>query len=331
MPNQINSAGYGGSIKGSVFAPDRISANIVQAYHQCSLLPNIAKSDFLSTEELMCGGKVIYGIEQTLNLFGQDRQNNERPDVFDGPGIDTASMTICQGRKFEWKLSNYDRRIMCDNFQKWEESIKRRLDNGIRQLIDAYSIPKIMASAAAYNVGNNAGKLSRSIDLGRQDATALPANSVAGMEDLFFKLRQVAQEAGMMGCAGNIDTAGPGASGNVPVIILPVQLERWAIKLMSELGKGCCDTSNNALVTARIGRILGFEVYTSMQLFGTRFGAAGVIAPVLMLDPTQVLHAFEIIDSKWYENPFDWSLVGEFVWDTLVIRPEAVAVAFSRV
>jgi hypothetical protein len=90
MSNQVNAAGYGGGIKGSIFAPDRISSKIVQAYHQCSLLPAIAKSDFMSTEELMCGGKVIYGVEQTLNLFGTDRQNNEAPDVFDGPGIDTA-------------------------------------------------------------------------------------------------------------------------------------------------------------------------------------------------------------------------------------------------
>lgn len=331
MSNQVNSAGYGGSIKGSIFAPDRISAKIVQAYHQCSLLPNIAKSNFISTEELMCGGKVIYGVEQTLNLFGTDRQNNEHPDVFDGPGIDTASMTICQGRKFEWKLSNYDRRIMCGNYDMWEESVKRRLDNGVRQLIDAYSIPKIMASAAPFNVGNNAGKLSHTVNLGWQDGSALPANSVAGMEELFYSLRLVAQEAGMMGCSGNLDVAGPGASGNVPVIILPVQLERWVIKLMSEYGRDGCCIEKNSFVSGRIGRILGFDVYTSSQLFGTRYGAAGVIAPILMLDPTQVLHAFEVIDSKWYEHPFEWSLVGEFVWDTHVIRPEAVAVAFSRV
>ncbi len=326
MSNTVNSAGYGGGIKGSIFAPDRISAKIVQAYHQCSLLPAIAKSDFMSTEELMCGGKVIYGIEQTLNLFGTDRQNNEHPDVFDGPGIDTNSMSICQGRKFEWKLSNYDRRIMCQNFDLWEESVKRRLDNGIRQLIDAYSLPKIMASASSFNVGNTAGKISSGIDLGWQDTTALNANSETGIEDLFYKFRQIAQEAGMM--CGNLDQPGPGPGGN-PIIILPMQLERWALKLMSQFNR-CC-SENNAFVTGYIGRILGFEVFTSMQLFASNYGAAGNIAPVLMLDPSQVLHAFEVIDSKWYEHPFEWSLVGEFVWDTHVVRPEAVSVAFSKV
>lgn len=328
MSNNVNSAGYGGDIKGSIFAPDRISAKIVQAYHQCSLLPAIAKSDFISTEELMCGGKVIYGIEQTLNLFGSDRQNNEHPEVFEGPGMDTQSMTICQGRKFEWKLSNYDRRIMCDNFTAWEESVKRQLDNGVRALIDAYSIPKIMASAAAYNVGNRAGKVTRGIDLGWQDATALNANSEAGIEELFYAFRQIAQEAGMV--CGTADTMGPGPGGD-PIIILPIQLEKWALKLKAQYGKDGCCTESNAFVTGYIGKVLGFEVFTSMQLVAANYGAAGNIAPVIMLDPSQVLHAFEVIDSKWYEHPFEWSLVGEFVWDTHVVRPEAVSVAFSKV
>lgn len=328
MSNNVNSAGYGGGIKGSVFAPDRISNKIVMAYHQCALIPNIAKSNFLSTEELMCGGKVIYGVEQTLNLFGTDRQNNEHPDVFDGPGLDHNSMTICQGRKFEWKLSNYDRRIMCDNFSLWEESVKRRLDNGIRQLIDAYSIPKIMASAAPYNVGNRAGKITRSIDLGAQDNTALVVNSIETMEDLMFKLLRVAQEAGMV--CGTIDTAGPGATAGTPVVILPMQLQRWALKLYHSYVEHCC-TERNAMVTGYIGNILGLEVFWSMQLVAANYGAAGAIAPVLLVDPTQILHAFEVIDTKWYEHPFEWSLVGEFVWDTHVVRADAIAVAFVKV
>lgn len=325
--SMVNSSGYGGDIKGSIYAPDRITSKILQAYHQCALLPMLAKSDFLSQEELMCGGKVIYGIEQTLNLFGSDRQNNEHPDVFDGPGIDTNSMTVCQGRKFEWKLSNYDKRIMCSNFDLWEESVKRRLNNGVKQLIDAYSIPKIIASAAPFNVGNHAGKLSQNIDLGWQDATALNANSEAGFEEMIYKFRQIAQESG--GFCGDADTPteGPGAGGRV--IVIPVQLEQWALKLLSRYNTCCSD--KNAFFTGKLGSMLGFDIYLSMQLWSHNYGAAGNIAPVLMVDPSQILHAFEMIDTKWYEHPYEWSLVGEFVWDTHVVRAEGVSVAFSKV
>lgn len=323
--SNINSAGYGGDIRGSIFAPDRISAKIVQAYQECALLPALAKSDFMSTEELMCGGKVIYGTENPLDLFGSDRQNNEHPEVFEGPGIDTNSMTICQSRKFEWKLSNMDRRIMCNNFDLWEESVRRRLDGGVRKLIDAYSIAKIMASAARYNVGNKAGKISRDIDLGWQDGTARLVNSPASLEALLFDFQQIALEAGMTCGTGDEVISGVGGK---PVIILPQQYQRYALKLVQEYDQYA--NAETPMRNGRIGRILDFEVYTTMQLPAVRYGATSPISQIALIDPSQVLHAFEVIDTKWYEHPFEWSLVGEFVWDTHVVRPEAVSVAHVR-
>lgn len=323
--SNINSAGYGGDIRGSIFAPDRISAKIVQAYQECALLPALAKSDFMSTEELMCGGKVIYGTENPLDLFGSDRQNNEHPEVFEGPGIDTNSMTICQSRKFEWKLSNMDRRIMCNNFDLWEESVRRRLDGGVRKLIDAYSIAKIMASAARYNVGNKAGKISRDIDLGWQDGTARLVNSPASLEALLFDFQQIALEAGMTCGTGDEVISGVGGK---PVIILPQQYQRYALKLVQEYDQYA--NAETPMRTGRIGRILDFEVYTTMQLPAVRYGATAPISQIALIDPSQVLHAFEVIDTKWYEHPYEWSLVGEFVWDTHVVRPEAVSVAHVR-
>ncbi len=323
--SNINSAGYGGDIRGSIFAPDRISAKIVQAYQECALLPALAKSDFMSTEELMCGGKVIYGTESPLDLFGSDRQNNEHPEVFEGPGIDTNSMTICQSRKFEWKLSNMDRRIMCNNFDLWEESVRRRLDGGVRKLIDAYSIAKIMASAARYNVGNKAGRISRDIDLGWQDGTARLVNSPASLETLLFDFQQIAMEAGMVCGTGDETISGVGGK---PVIVLPQQYQRYALKLAQEYDQYV--SADTPMRSGRIGRILDFEVYTTMQLPAVRYGATSPISQIALIDPSQVLHAFEVIDTKWYEHPFEWSLVGEFVWDTHVVRPEAVSVAHVR-
>lgn len=324
--SNLNAAGYGGDIRGSVYAPDKISASVVQAYHQCSLLPNIAKSDFISTEELMCGGKVIYGIETPLDFIGSDRQNNERPENENLSGMDTGSMTICQSKKYEIKVSHRDKRIMCDNFDMWENNTKRNIARATEKLVDAYSIPKIMASASPNNVGTHAGKISHSINLGWQDSSALDANSVTGFEELIFNFLQLEQEIGMV--CGTGDTAGIGESAK-PVILIPLHLQRYAIKLMSNLNS-CC-SEKNSMVTGAIGTILGHDVFVSQKLVAHNYGAAGNIAPVLLIDPGQVLHAFEIITSKWHEGKFEDSLVGEFVFDTHVVNPEAVAVAFTKV
>ena len=185
MSRNLAASGYE-SVEGSLWAPPKIAAKIVYNYHICSLTPQIAKSDFLSDDDLFCGSKVIYGVEQDLDMFGQDTDNNEHPETFSGPGIDSASMTVCQSKKFEWKISNQDKRMMCANFDRWEANLRRQISKNITNLVDAYSIPKIMASAASYNVGVNAGKQTRSINLGDQGSNALDGNSVQGFEDMIY-------------------------------------------------------------------------------------------------------------------------------------------------
>lgn len=325
MSRNIAAAGYE-SVAGSLFAPPRIAAKIVQNYHFCSLTPQIANSDFLSDDELFCGSKVIYGVEQDLNLFGSERDNNEDPDTFSGPGIDSASLTICQSKKFEWKISNQDKRMMCENFSRWEANLRRQISKNITKLVDAYSIPKIIASAAPYNVGIRAGKMTRSVNLGDQGSNALDGNSVAGFEELIFSLLQVAQEAGLLCGEGELPGEGDSAQ---PVIVIPLALQRYAIKVLSALGT-CCAT-DNALVTGLIGNMLGFRIIVSSWLTPQNFGAAGTLAPVLLVDPNQVLHAFDVITNKWYEGKFEDYLVGEFVWDTHVFNPDGVVVAISKV
>lgn len=326
MARNQSAAGYD-SAAGSLWAPPKIAAKIVYNYHLCSITPMLAKSNFLSDDDLFCGSKVIFGVEQDLDMFGDDRDNNEDPETMSGPGIDTSSLTICQSKKFEWKISNADKRMMCSNYDRWEANLRRQISKNITKLVDAYSIPKIIASASPDNVGRNAGMLSHSIDLGDQSAAALPGNTVEGFEDMILALRTVAQEAGMLCGEGEIPGEGESA---MPVILIPLQLEKWALKFLRENGQMCC-TADSALRSGLLGTVYGFQLVSTRWLIPRNFGAAGLLAPVVLVDPNQVLHAFDVITNKWWEGKFEDFLVGEFVWDTHVFNPHGVAVAISKV
>lgn len=324
MARNLAAAGYE-SVAGSIFAPPRIAAKIVQNYHQCALTAQLANSDFFGDDELFCGSKVIYGVEQDLNLFATDRDINEAPDVYSGIPTDQASLTICQQQKYKWKLSNHDRRIMCDNFGQWEAALRRLISRNITRLVDGYSVPKILASAAPYNVGTTAGKQTRTINLGDQGAGALAGNTSAGFEDLVYSLVETAQEAGMMCGEGEIPSDGAAAA---PILLVPAKLQRYAIQLLKQLNTCCSD--RNAFITGEIGTIMGARVFVTQHLAAQDFGA-GLTAPVAMIDPKQVLHAFEVISNKWWEGEFEDFLVGEFVWETHVFNPDGVIVAVSQV
>lgn len=323
MARNLAAAGYE-SVAGSIYAPPRISAKIVQNYHLCSVTAQIANSDFFSDEDLFCGSKVIYGVENDVCMFSSERDNNEDPETLSGSPSDSASLTICQQQKYEWKLSNHDRRIMCDNFGRWEDALRRLISRNIVRLVDGYSIPKILASAAPYNVGVNAGKLTRSINLGDQGANALPGNTVEGFEELLYSLMQAAQEAGIMCAEG--EAPQEGASGN-PVLLIPAVLQRYALKLLRDMNTCCSD--QNSLITGKIGKFLGMDVIVTNHLTPVDLGA-GPTVPVALIDPKQVLHAFDVITNKWYEGKFEDYLVGEFVWETHVLNADGVVVAISK-
>jgi len=325
MSQNLSAAGYE-SVRGSIYAPPKIVAKVVQQYHECAVTPQIARSNFLSDEELFCGSRVIFGVEQDLDLFSQDTDNNEHPETASGPLIGEGALTVCNNQKFEIKITNNDKRMMCGNFDMWESNVRRQLDKGMIRLIDNYSIPKIMASASADNVGNNAGKLTHSIDLGWQDASALAGNTVTGFENMILSLREVAQEAGIVCTEGS--AAGVGAEG-APTILIPTKLERYALQLMKSLDSCCSD--KNAMRTGLIGSIYGINVISTTRMVAKQYGAAGLLAPVMLVDPAQVLHAMDIINDKWYEGKFEDYLVGEFVWETAVFNPHGVAVAISKV
>lgn len=325
MARNQAAAGYE-SVEGSLWAPPRIAAKIVYNYQICSVTPQIAKSNFLNDEELFCGSKVIFGTEQDMDLFGMETDNNEHPETHSGPGIGSDSLTICQSKKFEWKISNQDKRMMCTNFEKWESNLRRQISKNITKLIDAYSIPKIIASASPDNVGTTAGMLTHSVNLGDQGENALDGNSVAGFEDMILALMQVAQEAGLM--CGEGEIAGEGETSD-PVILIPLALQKWALKNLKELNTCCSD--KNAMITGYMGSMYGFRLMSTRWLVPQNFGDAGVLAPVVLIDPNQVLHAFDVITNKWYEGKWEDYLVGEFVWDTHVFNPHGVAVAISKV
>ena len=324
MRNQAAS-GYE-SIAGSLYAPPKIAAKIVRNYHLCSVTPQIARSNFLTDEDLFCGSKVIFGVEQELDLFGMNTDNNEHPETMSGPGIGSGSLVVCQSQKFEWKISNQDKRMMCSNFDMWESELRRAINKNITKLVDAYSIPKIIASAHPDNVGTRAGKLSHSHNLGDQGSGALVINSAEAFEDVLLALRAVAQEAGIM--CGEGELVGEGDSGT-PVVLIPLQLEKWALKLLRENQAGCCDR-NGALYTGFLGTIYGLRIISTRWLTPMNFGTAGTLMNMVLVDPMQVLHAFDVISNKWYEGKFEDYLVGEFVWDTFVFNPHGVAVATVR-
>lgn len=321
----IAASGYESQANG-IWAPDVLTGKILQGYHESALISQIARSNFLNESELFCGGQAIYSVAGELDIFGQDTDNNESPELVDGPNLKQDSMKVCQSKKLEVKISERDKQLMCTNFEKWEAEIKRQIEVGIRRYIDAYSIPKVIASAAPYNVGTRAGKQTHQYNLGDQGANALSITNAEEFENVIFDMIEVAKETGMIANPGEEIVSGEVAT---PIILIPSSLTRYAIALLK--GLDICCSKENVLRTGVIGDLYGFRILATNQFKPLNFGSAGRINNIVLIDPERVLHAFKFITNKWYEGKFEDFLVMEFIFETKVIDPDAVVVANYKV
>jgi hypothetical protein len=83
MAYGLSAGGYEG-VAGTLYAPPKIVAKTIEQYHECAITPQIARSNFLSDDDLFCGSKVIFGVEKDIDRFSQDDDNNETPETASG-------------------------------------------------------------------------------------------------------------------------------------------------------------------------------------------------------------------------------------------------------
>jgi hypothetical protein len=321
-----NAAGYPG-VDG-FFTPPQLSGAVVLNYHNCALTPTLARSDFLSDTDLACGDRVIFGREQELEFFGYDTDNNEDPPISFGPRVAVDSLTICQRNKFQIKLDELDERLMCSNYERWVQMLTRQIDKQIVDKIDNYSIPLILASAHGDNVGRNAGMLNHTVNLGGQGGSGnepLQVQNIDQFTEMMDNFIEVSSQAGWFCDARETNNLGEGVAN--PVLVLPSKLRGLAKAYLRANEGGCCGTSAGTFRTGQIGVIDGIDIIVTQRLQPFSISGGGTLATPFLVDPNQILHAFDIISNKIYEGKFEKYFTGHFIYDTYVVNPYGVVVA----
>lgn len=324
--NQIRAAGYAGV--DPFFIPPTMTGEIVYEYHRCAITPAIAKSDFLREDQLFCGSRAIFGRVKNMKSFGYHTDNNEDPPITSGPQIEADALEICQTATFDIKLSENDRRFMCANYDRWLEALQRQVDDNLVNNIDEYSLAVVQLSAHPDNVGVQAGQLNHLVNLGGQGGSGnepLPITSVAEFKRVVDNIRLVASQAGWHCGTGEEAMSGRGVDD--PVLLIPAMVEPIALDYIAQFEQGCNCGPNSAVRSGQIGVIRGMKVIATERLQPANFGGTQLVAPVIAVDPTQVLHAMDIIVNKIWHDKFAQHFVGECVYDTKVINRHGVIVS----
>lgn len=259
-----------------------------------------------------------------MDFFQQD--DNEVPEVMRQPMAQDRTISVCQEFKLRDKVSHYERWALAD---KWSIIEKMMADNFKKSLalkLDNYLISTILLSAAPYNQGTHAGKDSRSINLGSQDANALDIQTGQDFIDLINNMISVAEEVGMF--KGTADVRIDGGQDARPMLLIPQRLSGVARKALQQFAETCNDCSLIRNYNGQIGRIWGIDILTTRFLQPVDLGpAVGKTMPVVMLDPNYVWSYFEVISNGEEEHLFETEFGIHIIYDSAVLLQDAVIIA----
>lgn len=336
MSTQIAAAGYNSPVdflEQELFLRNKMLYN----YKTCSILPLIAQSEFIQGEQLLKNSSVSFYVEDDLPIFGKDMDNDEHPYRINTGGLSIKTIRACNYRKLQFKLSDKDYYMLdkkmetpdggvSSEFDFWANIQARRVNKGIIELTEVYTLAKLLASAAAYNVGAKAGKLTGSYNLGTQDnAGSLRIDSPDKLFRLIMDMKAVLEETGY--ACGTGDTVIDGTDGDA-ILVLPAYLERYVIELAKDFSNGCCNTNlfeNGVRQAINIG---GIKVYTTNKL-GISNGLGGVTrqSNAILLDRKMLLHAFDYVTNTFERHLGDLWWIVSFVYESELLKPEAAVVA----
>lgn len=170
-----HSAGY--SSIGPVtdyFRPDVISSKVKVALACEGITPRLARSNFLSMDEVMTTKSVSYlYVPRILAHFQncgtpvQGCTYSNQETTRDTLRLQQATVQVCNHKIGDMKLSRLDSALMTKgNQNQIENLIQQQVKQEILDITDSYSLHIPIAQAADFNKGRNAGKLSRSYNLG---------------------------------------------------------------------------------------------------------------------------------------------------------------------
>lgn len=326
----ISAAGYDG-LRGGFYAPDKVlSAKVVKKYYSGSIMTVIAKSNFFSDGDIMRGGDVIYGIENTSDLFAQATDNNEDPIVVSNNNIDTDRMRVCQSLKMLFKLSDFDIRILSDNMSTWMDMADRKIQVALAQLINTYTLTKVMLAVSPDNMGSNAGRITHSVNLGTPTSPIIMHNlgneaAADEMFNIYSSIDQVATESSWSYGQGGVPIVEDSTVMD-PVMVIPPTLKPVFINLLRRYNT-CC-SENNAMITGVIGNIARYKIVVTPFLEAHNYGTKNIVSPILVIDANMLYHAFDVITSKWVEGNFDTVYAFQAVFDSKLLKGEAAILAY---
>lgn len=321
MTVDTGAAGYQVKADG-FFRPEIVAPKLMKSYWCDSIVPQLARTNFLSDENLTCNSVVHWAY-----LDAPDQQLDDQADYpMNGPSyeidvqLQMRQSTICRSFRFHHKVDKRDKELMCTRWEIYEEALFERFRQQMHLRIDGHFFPTMIGSAALFNQGNTAGYVTQSQNLGSLTTPfAITSGAQAGLfvQNLLVVMNEVSLFCDPTNMKKNL------GDGNGVVFVVDPITASWIRELFRvQIVQG----TDGVVFTGAIPNPYGLKIYVSNRLPYAINGSAQRVQYIFAMDSSRVAFPMEVLYVNWIEYTHHWELGGDVIWDSLVFDPKAIFV-----
>lgn len=298
-----------------LFIPAHASGKILYDFFCEGDLPKLARTDFDITDgkSLACYEKAYFSHSGEVCETDYDEGHNGQATRLD-MNMRTDFAEACQELKFDMKFSRSLAARMCENWNTYGQAAEVQVNRWMTERTEGFGLVKIAASAAPYNVGNSAGKITQSIELG---TFANPLSiSILGSTVIAQRMLEVAMESSLT-CAIND-------------LILYISPKMYSGFLTDQSKLGTCCPEDNPFVTGMVKTSLGFNLLgfrNGRTPYAGVNGAGQKVWYIMLINPMDVWFPFDLHYFEWDKRGHDMYLIGYGTYGLKVFRGDSVVVA----
>ncbi|QEY24790.1 hypothetical protein [Neisseria animalis] len=305
------------------YIPDSVTYITINEMVACSTLQHMVNQEWNPEKlGLDCAPVAHYNILEPIDdmVFTRHQFNGERvgiPNPFRN-----GQIQMCHSYAIKEKFSRDEAIRQCRYWEEQRWGYEKAIAHMLRNMTESYGYRQIAASAAEYNQGNDAGKLSGNLKLGdtvNPLVVSLPnSDNVSDFEvsalEVVSRMVLAASEAGVM-CG----------SDQMRMAASP----RFVAKLMNEQAahvQGCCVEKNPA-VSGVLLPAYGLNVLRSHFFPTKRLADGRTVEYVIMVDPNLIVAPAVLDYLEWEKLLNDIYLIGNYRFDVSVLSGRGVVVA----
>lgn len=307
-----------------LYIPPYVTDIVINEIATCSTLQHMANPNWTAERlGLNCAQEAHYDILEPIDemVFTRHQFNGERvgiPNPFR-----SGVISLCNQYSIEEKFSRDEAIRLCRRWEDVQSGYEKTIANMLTNMTEAYGYRQIVAAAAEYNQGNQAGKISGAVKLGDTvNPLIVSARSDAEVNDfkvtaleVVSRMVEVSSEASLMcGTPSMRMAASP----------------RFIAKLMREQasmmnGSSCLD--DNPAVSGVLLNAYGIKALRTHHFPSKRLADGRTVEYVILADPNLIAAPSELDYLEWEKIKNDIYLIGNYRFDVSVLSGRGVIVA----